>query len=332
MGSTSGTRLRSDRLLLVALALVVGGAVGNLIDRVSSGAVTDFIDVYVGTHHWPSFNVADSAISIGIVLMAIDSLPRPGAVRNRSRELTLDGRAPGGRPGERLDRHLAAQRSSVARNQVQRWIRDGRVRVGRRRSQALRTPSPAGSAIDCTPGAEADRQTGCSPRRAICGLLHEDDDLVVLDKPAGLTVHPGAGRTTGTLAHHLLARYPEMAGVGGPGRPGIVHRLDQGTSGVAAWWRARRPPTTRLTRAFAAPRGATRRYLAIVYGAPRPACRHHRRARSAAIAESARRWPCGQRTAGRARTGYSTPAPSAPASRWWRSTWRPAARTRSACT
>jgi signal peptidase II len=63
-----------DRLLLVALALVVGGAVGNLIDRVSTGAVTDFIDVYVGAHHWPSFNVADSAISIGIVLMAFDSL------------------------------------------------------------------------------------------------------------------------------------------------------------------------------------------------------------------------------------------------------------------
>jgi signal peptidase II len=62
-----------DRLLLVALSLVVGGAVGNLIDRVSSGAVTDFIDVYLGPHHWPSFNIADSAISIGIALMAIDS-------------------------------------------------------------------------------------------------------------------------------------------------------------------------------------------------------------------------------------------------------------------
>lgn len=62
-----------DRSLLVALALVVGGALGNLIDRFSSGAVTDFVDVYVGNHHWPSFNVADSAISIGIVLMAIDS-------------------------------------------------------------------------------------------------------------------------------------------------------------------------------------------------------------------------------------------------------------------
>ena len=62
-----------DRLLLSALALVVGGAVGNLVDRVISGAVTDFIDVYVGAHHWPAFNVADSAISIGIALMAIDS-------------------------------------------------------------------------------------------------------------------------------------------------------------------------------------------------------------------------------------------------------------------
>lgn len=69
-----------DRTLLVALALVVGGALGNLIDRVSSGAVTDFIDLYAGPHHWPSFNVADSAISIGILLMALDGLRhRPSA-------------------------------------------------------------------------------------------------------------------------------------------------------------------------------------------------------------------------------------------------------------
>ena len=62
-----------DRILLVALGLVVGGAVGNLIDRISSGAVTDFVDVYLGPHHWPSFNVADSAISVGIALMLLDS-------------------------------------------------------------------------------------------------------------------------------------------------------------------------------------------------------------------------------------------------------------------
>ena len=58
-----------DRLLLVALSLVLGGAVGNLVDRVHSGAVTDFIDVYLGSYHWHTFNVADSAITVGIALM-----------------------------------------------------------------------------------------------------------------------------------------------------------------------------------------------------------------------------------------------------------------------
>lgn len=64
----------TQRLLLTALALVLGGAVGNLIDRIAAGSVTDFIDVYVGTYHWHTFNLADSAISIGIALIAWDTL------------------------------------------------------------------------------------------------------------------------------------------------------------------------------------------------------------------------------------------------------------------
>ena len=63
---------RDQKLLLVSLALILGGAVGNLVDRIAAGAVTDFIDAYVGTYHWHTFNVADSAISVGIVLMALD--------------------------------------------------------------------------------------------------------------------------------------------------------------------------------------------------------------------------------------------------------------------
>ena len=70
-----------DQLLLVALALVLGGAVGNLTDRVAGGAVTDFVDVYVGTYHWHTFNVADSAITIGLVLMAWDALRPRGSRR-----------------------------------------------------------------------------------------------------------------------------------------------------------------------------------------------------------------------------------------------------------
>jgi signal peptidase II len=60
--------------VLFALALILGGAIGNLVDRVMSGSVTDFIDVYVGNHHWPTFNAADSAITIGIVLLTFDAL------------------------------------------------------------------------------------------------------------------------------------------------------------------------------------------------------------------------------------------------------------------
>jgi signal peptidase II len=65
---------RSHRLLLTALGLILGGAVGNLLDRLASGAVTDFIDLYAGDFHWYFFNVADSAITVGIVLMAYESL------------------------------------------------------------------------------------------------------------------------------------------------------------------------------------------------------------------------------------------------------------------
>jgi signal peptidase II len=72
----------NDLFLLTALSLILGGAVGNLIDRLAAGAVTDFVDVYVGVHHWPAFNVADSAISVGIVFLVLDSL------RTISRERT----------------------------------------------------------------------------------------------------------------------------------------------------------------------------------------------------------------------------------------------------
>lgn len=75
-------RSRADQtLLLTALGLILGGAVGNLVDRFASGAVTDFVDVFVGTHHWPAFNVADSAISIALGLLVWDAFlaRRPAA-------------------------------------------------------------------------------------------------------------------------------------------------------------------------------------------------------------------------------------------------------------
>ncbi|HYG64748.1 MAG TPA: RluA family pseudouridine synthase, partial [Thermoanaerobaculia bacterium] len=166
--------------------------------------------------------------------------------------------------GERLDRHVA-ERLGLPRNQVQRWIRDGLVQVNGREARPS-TAVAAGDQVTCDrPKLRDDRIV---PESGELPVLHEDEHVVVLDKPPGLTVHPGAGRATGTLAHRLLDRYPEMAGVGGPGRPGIVHRLDQGTSGVMAVARTA-GAYARLSRAFAE-RQVEKRYLALVYGTPSP--------------------------------------------------------------
>jgi 23S rRNA pseudouridine1911/1915/1917 synthase len=167
-----------------------------------------------------------------------------------------------GGAGERLDRHVAAT-CQLPRNQVQQWIRAGHVRLNGRPAKPAEVVAP-GDLVECEPPAPAPETL--VPEPGDLSVLYDDADMVVIDKPAGLTVHPGAGRATGTLVHLLLARYPEIAGVGGPGRPGIVHRLDKGTSGVMAV--ARNAATyQRLSRAFAS-RAVMKRYLAIVYGKP----------------------------------------------------------------
>lgn len=205
--------------------------------------------------------------------------------------------------GERLDRHVAG-RLDAPRNQVQRWISDGLVRVNGREAKPSALVA-AGDRVECSP--PAPKEERILPEPGELRVLYEDAELVVIDKPAGLTVHPGAGRATGTLAHHLLDRYPEMAGVGGAGRPGIVHRLDQGTSGALVV--ARTPAAyARLSRAFAA-REVEKLYLGIAYGAPSPPAgtiaapigRHPQRRREMAV-----------RSAGRpARTHYRTLAAAA---------------------
>lgn len=166
--------------------------------------------------------------------------------------------------GERLDRHVASH-LDVPRNQVQQWIAGGRVRLNGRAARPSISIA-GGDVVECEP--PEPREERVRPEPGDLSVLYEDRDLVVIDKPAGLIVHPGAGRSTGTLAHRLLDRYPEMAGVGGPGRPGIVHRLDQGTSGLLVV--ARTPGSyARLARAFAA-REIEKLYLGIAYGAPSP--------------------------------------------------------------
>lgn len=128
-----------------------------------------------------------------------------------------------------MDVVLAERFPDLSRNRVQHLVDDGFVLVNDqppRRASRL----AEGDAVECTIP-ERTTKVEADPDIAF-STIHAGDDVIAIDKPAGLAVHPGAGRPDGTLVNGLLARYPEIAAVGGAERPGIVHRLDMDTSGV----------------------------------------------------------------------------------------------------
>lgn len=130
----------------------------------------------------------------------------------------------------RLDLFLKDRLPGFSRAQIQKAIKEGRVLVNgnlARPGQKLKTGDRV--EVRLAPPVSADR---LEPEALPLEIIYEDAHLLVINKPAGLVVHPGAGVKTGTLVHGLLYRYPEIAKVGSAARPGIVHRLDKDTSGV----------------------------------------------------------------------------------------------------
>jgi 23S rRNA pseudouridine1911/1915/1917 synthase len=160
--------------------------------------------------------------------------------------------------GTRADKAVAVL-AGVSRSRARRWIEDGRVRVDGQRV-APSDPVAAGSRVEFPDSADDE----LAPEPVDFDVVYEDDQLLVVDKPPGLVVHPGAGRTSGTLAAGLLHRYPELEGVGEPGRWGIVHRLDKDTSGLLVV--ARTADAFGTLRRDLRARRIRRRYLALVTG------------------------------------------------------------------
>ncbi|MDH3752755.1 MAG: RluA family pseudouridine synthase [Acidimicrobiia bacterium] len=165
--------------------------------------------------------------------------------------------------GERLDRFVAL-RCGCSRSEAVRAIEAGEVHVG---SAAVTTRSrrlAAGEVVEVrVDPIRADERPVGDPSVEF-DVVHVDDDLIVVDKPAGLVVHPGSGNPDRTLVNGLLARFPELAAVGEPRRPGIVHRLDLGTSGLMLV--ARSPMAYDELVGELAMRRVHRRYLAVVWG------------------------------------------------------------------
>ena len=166
---------------------------------------------------------------------------------------------------ERLDKWLAGQLPEHSRSEVQRWIQAGLVRLGGRVLKAsyrvavgdeiaVRIPPPEDYALE--------------PEPIPLEIIYEDADLLVVNKPAGMVVHPAAGHWHGTLVNAVLYHCPDLQGVGGTRRPGIVHRLDKDTSGLILV--AKNDRTHRALQVQFCERQVQKTYWALVYGRVTP--------------------------------------------------------------
>jgi 23S rRNA pseudouridine1911/1915/1917 synthase len=167
-------------------------------------------------------------------------------------------------PGGRLDQILSANVGDLTRSRLQKLIREGRVKVN-----GIITTKPSYQ-IDGNEIIELQvpptKTTALEPEPIPLDILFENRDLIVINKPAGMVVHPSAGHDTGTLVHAVLAHAPDIQGIGGEQRPGVVHRLDKDTSGLilmakndAAYYALQKQFTERTVH---------KTYIALVEGTP----------------------------------------------------------------
>lgn len=167
--------------------------------------------------------------------------------------------------GDRLDRWLADQLPDLSRSRCQKLIEAGQVLCNGEicqnkkqvltRGDRLKVTIPDPVALDVVPQAMP------------LEILYEDDQLIIINKPAGLVVHPAPGHPDGTLVNALLAHCPDLQGIGGVQRPGIVHRLDKDTTGAMVV--AKTDVSFQHLQAQLKAKTARRLYWGIVYGAPR---------------------------------------------------------------
>lgn len=174
-------------------------------------------------------------------------------------ELEFNGAEPA-----RLDKFLAQRLPNYSRSRLQGLIKEGRVRVDRLTAHkaGLMLDRPAQVVVNIPPPEPSRLQPEAIP----LDIIFENDDLMVVNKPAGMVVHPAAGHGQGTLVQAALAHAPEMEGIGGEQRPGVVHRLDKNTSGLILL--AKNDRTHHMLQEQFRQRKVHKVYLALVDGRP----------------------------------------------------------------
>ena len=174
--------------------------------------------------------------------------------------MTQDFIVPAESEGARLDQFLVSMLPQ-SRSQIQRLIKEGLVLVAGRPGKANQ-PVKAGQRVTVDVPAPVDAKP--VPEALPLPIVYQDSDLIVVDKPAGMVVHPAAGHESGTLVNALLHHVEDLSGIGGEKRPGIVHRLDRGTSGLMVVAKNDRAHDE-LARQFR-DREVEKEYVALVWG------------------------------------------------------------------
>ncbi|MEO0409162.1 MAG: RluA family pseudouridine synthase [Cyanobacteria bacterium P01_A01_bin.135] len=164
--------------------------------------------------------------------------------------------------GDRLDRWLARQ-VSLSRSRLQSLIEEGQVTLNGQPATKRQTLQPGDRILVEVPPAQP---LALEPEAIPLDILYEDDALIIINKPAGMVVHPAPGHPSGTLVNALLAHCPDLQGIGGVERPGIVHRLDKDTTGAIVV--AKTEPAMHHLQGQIQAKTARREYLAVVHGAP----------------------------------------------------------------
>jgi 23S rRNA pseudouridine1911/1915/1917 synthase len=167
--------------------------------------------------------------------------------------------------GERLDRYLSEQLTDLSRSRIQQLIEQGQVQLNGKVCTSKKTTVKLGDRIilSIPPAQPLELAAEDIP----LDILYEDNQLLILNKPAGLVVHPAPGHPDGTLVNAILAHCPNLPGIGGVQRPGIVHRLDKDTTGAIAI--AKTEFAHQHLQAQLKAKTAQREYLGVVYGVPK---------------------------------------------------------------
>lgn len=166
----------------------------------------------------------------------------------------------------RLDKLILARNPGFSRSRIEGLVKSGFVTVNGATAEkaGMKVSEDDDIEVEIPPPVPAVPE----PEDIPLDILYEDGDMLVLDKPAGMVVHPAPGHFTGTLVNALLARCPGLSGIGGVARPGIVHRLDQYTSGVMVVAKSQKAMEG-LAKAFASHEHVEKTYLAVCRGRPR---------------------------------------------------------------